>query len=90
MNHYRVDWLPEALDELAEIFLQLRSRSISRAVEVIDGHLQGTPDSAGTLLSEGLFRITEPPLIVYYSILTLDHRVEVSSVIRVTDLLRPS
>jgi hypothetical protein len=90
MSPYRIEWREEALAELTNIYLGLRSKSVSRAVQRIDALLGKAPQTSGSYLSEGLYRITEAPLIVYYSIDEDKNLVEVSNVIRITDLLRPS
>ena len=61
MSHYRVEWRDEALEDLTAIYVLLRSRSIAHAVQRIDEQLGNAPLTSGSYLSEGLYRLLEPP-----------------------------
>jgi hypothetical protein len=81
MSRYTVLWLKEAQDELAHIWLESSNRkSVTTAAAQIDALLGNTPAEQGEEISEGLRRMTFPPLQVWFEVRELDRTVEVSNV----------
>lgn len=78
---HAVLWKGEALKQLAAIRRQSHNnKAISAAVAGIDAALKSSPRSTELHISEGLYRITVPPLVAFYSILESDQVVEVAYV----------
>lgn len=78
---YQLFWSPSALDQLAAIWLSAPNRSdIWRAEHRINQALATDPKSAGQELSEGLWKLHDPPLLVFYEIN------DVHKAVRVTDV----
>lgn len=81
MSPFSVDWPPEILSDLADIWLQAPDRqAVTDAEASIDRLLKRGPLNYGIHLSEGLYRIEVPPLIVTYAVDTARSHVEVASV----------
>ena len=79
MNSFRVDWEPAAEDELARIWLRSNDRqAVTTAQAQADRLLGFDPLNHGRHLSEGLYCIDVPPLVVTYSVDTANRQVEVS------------
>jgi hypothetical protein len=81
---YRVEWPPEATQELTDAVLAyFPSRQgirVTRAEQIVQYLLGDDPERNGTHLSEGLYRITASPLRVQHEILPLNRVVRVNSV----------
>lgn len=81
MTPFQVFWSSEALRQLAALWTAGTNRlEITRAQHQIDQALSSGPKSAGHELSEGLWKIDEPPLLVFYEIN------DVHKAVRVTDV----
>lgn len=79
MTPIQVIWSTEALRQLAALWNAASNRlEIARAQHRID-QARG-PKSAGHELSEGLWKIADPPLLVYFEIN------DVHKILRVTDV----
>jgi hypothetical protein len=69
MTPYDVDWLPDALQALADLWVQAADRqAVTDAQAEIDRTLAQDPLSTGHPLPEGLYRLVVPPLAVLYSV----------------------
>jgi hypothetical protein len=76
MNDFEVTLLPSAEDDL---WLNASDRAaVSRADTTADQMLRRDPLGNGTLVVEGLYRLTVPPLVYYYAADVAQRRVEVS------------
>jgi hypothetical protein len=81
MKAYSVEWLPEASDALALLWLQATNRqAITSAQADIDDALARNPFTSGHHVSEGLYRMVAQPLVVAYSVDTRSKKVKVSHV----------
>jgi hypothetical protein len=81
MNRFTVEYIPEAENELARLWLSSDDpQAFAAASNQIDDLLARDPVRNGRLLSEGLYRLEVPPLIVTYSIDDARQYVEVNSV----------
>lgn len=79
MNPFRVDWEPAAEDELARLWLQASDpQAITIAQAQADRLLALDPLKYGRHLAEGLYSIDVPPLVLTYTIDTVNHLVEVT------------
>ncbi len=79
MNPFRVEWEPAAEDELARIWLRSSDPdSVTAAQAHADQMLSRDPIKYGRHLSEGLYSMDAPPLILTYTIDTAARRVEVA------------
>jgi hypothetical protein len=79
MNRFRVEWGPAAEDELARIWLRSSDPSaISAAQARADQLLSRDPMRNGRHLSEGLYCIDAPPLVLTYTIDQASRLVEVA------------
>jgi plasmid stabilization system protein ParE len=79
MNPYTVEWLPQAEDELADIWLRAADRAaVTTAQAQVDRLLARDPQGNGRYLSEGLYQIDYSPLVVSYTIDDSGRRVEVT------------
>lgn len=80
---YTVDWTDEALDELAEIWMDASDPdAVTRAQSVLDYGLARHPDRCGVELSEGLRVWQVDPLRIYFEIDTQVRKVSVNNVFR--------
>jgi plasmid stabilization system protein ParE len=83
MNRFTVEWLPEAENELADIWLAATDRGAVTAAEAaITQLLANDPLNVGKELSEGLRRLERTPLVVFYQVDPGRNLVEVSNVRR--------
>lgn len=82
MNPFFVEWSEEALDGLADAWLNATDRNaVNQAAEGIERRLRRDPLGEGRAVHEGLYRIDEPPLAGFYSV------DEDAREVRVTDIL---
>jgi mRNA-degrading endonuclease RelE of RelBE toxin-antitoxin system len=78
---YQVIWSTAALRQLAALWMAASNRmEITRAQSRIDKALALDPKSAGKEIADGLWRIRDDPLLVYFEINDA-HRI-----LRVTDV----
>jgi hypothetical protein len=78
---YQVVWSPNALRQLAAIWLAALNRTeVTRAQYRIDQALAIDPKSAGQELSEGLWKIHDDPILAFFEIN------DVHRILRVTDV----
>jgi len=69
MNRYTVVWRDEALNELAEIWVQATERiQITNAVDLLDADLSFDPASKGEEMLKGLLIYVAPPIQVLYEV----------------------
>jgi plasmid stabilization system protein ParE len=81
MTPYSVDWLPDAQQELADIWLLAADRlAVTRAQAEIDRLLASNPLGSGAHLSEGLYKVFVAPLLAFYEVQHGERLVEVSNV----------
>lgn len=81
MTPFVVDWTDDALDMLADIWKQAMNRqSVTAASNQIDRLLARDPLGHGQPVHEGLYKLTVPPLTVFYSVDQAKKTVEVSAV----------
>ncbi len=83
MNGYGLEWLPEAEDDLADIWTKASDRpDVNRAQSEIDRLLIRDPIGIGVDVAEGLRKVVVPPLVAYYNV-DEDHKhVTVSNLAR--------
>jgi hypothetical protein len=76
---WQVDWDPVAEDELGRIWLRSLDRGAVTAAQArADRLLAGDPFAHGRHLSEGLYAVDVPPLVLTYTIDALGRSVEVT------------
>jgi len=81
MTAWTVDWLSEAEDDLADLWIHAPDRAaLTAAQNQIDQLLRRDPLGLGTELGEGLRKITVEPLKAYYTVDVPRRRVTVSNV----------
>ena len=81
MNGYTVDWSPQALRSLATAWLNARDRqAVTQAEARIDALLAADPLGNGRHLSEGLYILSVPPLVVFSSVDPARRAVEITDV----------
>lgn len=81
MKRFIVDWLENALDELADAWSNAENKdAVNLAVDAIDEKLAESPIEFSDRMSEGLYFFTEPPLRIAF---TVD---EVSRMVKVVGL----
>jgi hypothetical protein len=69
MNPWTVDWDLSAEQELARIWMQVADpQAVTVAQARIDRLLARDPFGNGRHLAEGLYKLSEPPLTVFYRI----------------------
>jgi hypothetical protein len=79
MNPFRVEWEPAAEDELARIWLRASDPlSVTAAQAQADQLLSRDPVKYGRHLSEGLYCLDVPPLVLTYTIDPTKRLVEVT------------
>jgi hypothetical protein len=79
MMPFTVEWDTDAENELARIYMQASDPlAVTQAQARADKLLSGNPVGNGQLLSEGLYRMHEPPLIVNYTVDLARRHVEVT------------
>jgi hypothetical protein len=83
MSPFTVEWDPDAETELARIWLAAADPDeVTQAQARIDQLLARNPSGHGQPLSEGLWRIEVPPLVVNYTIGDANKHVQVTWVRR--------
>jgi plasmid stabilization system protein ParE len=66
-EQHRVSWLPDAEDDLITIWTDAADRqSVTDAERRISMRLQVNPANQGTPVAEGLRKLLDPPLLVYF------------------------
>ncbi|HUY89911.1 MAG TPA: hypothetical protein VMV10_14340 [Pirellulales bacterium] len=81
MRRFKVDWLQNALDDLADAWSNAENRdAVNLAVEAIDDKLAENPTEFSDRMIEKLYFFSEPPLRVAF---TVD---EVSRMVRIVGL----
>ena len=81
MSDFEVRLLTVAEDDLAGIWVcSPDPAAVTRADAVADQMLRRDPFGCGTLVAEGLYRLTVAPLVLYYSVDTAQRLVEVSAI----------
>jgi hypothetical protein len=83
MTPYDLIWLPDAEDQLAEIWLRARDRAdVTAAQAEIDARLAHDPATKGSEVAEGLRQITVPPLKAFFEVHEVQHQVHITAVDR--------
>lgn len=83
MNPWQVVWDAEAEDQLAALWLVASDRAaITDAQAAADRRLSHDPSANGRHLSEGLYALDAPPLVLTYTIDNSSKTVTVTSVRR--------
>jgi hypothetical protein len=68
MNEYVVWWEPDALDMLAAAWVEAPNRAaVTAAQAAADALLASDPTAFADHLCEGLWRLTVPPICVYFT-----------------------
>ena len=81
MSPFAVIWPREHENELARLWVNASNKAaVAAAANRIDHLLARDPYAYGEDLSEGLYRIVELPLGVYYSIDSIGRAVQVEAV----------
>lgn len=81
MNEYVVWWEPDALDMLAVAWVDAPNRAaVSAAQATADSLLATDPTAFAEHLNEGLWRLTVPPICIYFTADAMLRRVVVSAV----------
>lgn len=76
---FTVDWNSEADDGLADVWTDAPNQAeVTRAAATVDQLLALDPLGLGEYLSEGLWRLRVPPLVVHYIIDLTRRHVEVT------------
>jgi hypothetical protein len=82
--HYLVDWTDPISDTLTLWWaISTQPDALVWARNGIQYLLASDPHKHGTRVAEGLFKLTLPPLQVYFSIDSPNQRVEISHVVEV-------
>lgn len=80
MSAYRVEWLPEAEDDLIAIWTDAPERqAVTSAERRISKRLENDPGSMGVMVAEGLRKLHEPPSLVYFMVDEAGRLVEVAA-----------
>ena len=83
MNRFTVTWWDDALQELAQLWIDVDVRdAVNAATLQIDAELAYDPHLKGEEVSEGLRRIDIAPLRAYFIVSEDDSRVEIVGVRR--------
>ncbi len=83
--NFTVDWDKSTENDLMELWLAASDqRAITAATAAVDQLLSEDPFSFGLHLSEGLWRIRVPPLVVHDTIDTALRHVQVTAASRTT------
>lgn len=83
---FTVVWLDEAMDQLAQIWLDADDRAqIASSSNTIDALLSINPAMQGEVVAEGLRKLRVPPLSVLFSVREADRVVEVANVHAISD-----
>jgi len=76
-----MEWEADALAALAQAWMQADDRNaVNTAQAELDLQLSRDPVGNGTYLHEGLYKVTLPPLTLFYSINQTERIVEVVQV----------
>jgi hypothetical protein len=80
---WRVNWLPDTEQELADLWLGAPDRNaVTHAAHVLDELLEADPEGSGESRPEGRRILFAAPLGVFYRVLPDSHIVEVVHVWR--------
>ncbi len=80
---FTVVWAKDAEGELAEIWMQASDRlAVNAAATALDAELAVDPGTKGFPLSEGLRRLTVPPLHAFFEVHEDDRLVRVTGIVR--------
>lgn len=83
MSPFQVDWLPDVLGDLANIWRRATDgKAVTQAQAEIDRRLSQDPLGHGWHLAEGLYQLRVSPLQVTYTVNYPRRFVEVTSVCR--------
>jgi plasmid stabilization system protein ParE len=83
MTRFTVVWSDDALDQLAEIWLNALDRdAVNNATDLVDAQLLYDPQTKGDAVSEGLRTLNVRPLHVLFSVADEDRLVHVVLVAR--------
>jgi plasmid stabilization system protein ParE len=78
---FTVTWREQALQELAEIWLEAHDRAaVTLAVDTIDAQLHSNPAQRGISVAEGLRKLVHHPVQVYFEVHDADRVVEVGGI----------
>jgi hypothetical protein len=78
VSAFTVDWDDDALQLLAAVWMQAADKQdVSDAIDAAEALLARDPLANGRTLSEGLYRIDVPPVIINYTVDTGAHHVEI-------------
>jgi hypothetical protein len=81
MSAWSVEWNEDAEDGLAAAYLNAADRAaVTQAQDRIDRLLAANPLGQGTPVSEGLYRLTVPPLSVAFTVDQAGRSVQVTGV----------
>ncbi|AMV28639.1 hypothetical protein VT84_29815 [Gemmata sp. SH-PL17] len=81
--NFTVDWQPEADDGLADVWTGASDQAaVTRASALVDQLLALDPLGLGEYLSEGLWRVRVPPLVVHYTVDLARRHVDVTHAAR--------
>ncbi len=81
MTTFQVIWSRDALVQLADLWNNSSTRAeITKSQARIDELLRNAPQSAGRELAEGLWKIADGPLLVFFEIN------DIHNIVRVTDV----
>jgi len=69
MKRFKVDWLQNALDDLADAWSSAENRdAVNLAVEAIDDKLAENPTEFSDRMIEELYFFSEPPLRIAFTV----------------------
>jgi len=81
LNPFTVDWSDGAIDDLADSWNRAPDRkAVTVAENVIEQRLARDPVGNADYMKEGLYRLYEPPLLVFDTVDTVQRSVEVVQV----------
>jgi mRNA-degrading endonuclease RelE of RelBE toxin-antitoxin system len=81
--NFTVDWDEEAQNDLMAVWLAAPDQlAVTRASAAIDQILADDPFEFGQYLSEELWRLRLPPIVVHYAVDSVRRHVEVTAVAR--------
>lgn len=81
--NFTVEWNSEADDGLADVWTTAPDQlAVTRSSAMVDQLLALDPLGLGEYLSEGLWRLRVPPLVVHYTVDLVHRRVEVTHAAR--------
>lgn len=86
MSRFTVVWLEEAVDDLADCWLNAADRmAVSNVANTIGRLLAKQPARRAVLLTENLMKVDLPPLRVYFCLHADDCRVEITNIVLIPD-----